>query len=458
MDLFVIGLNHKLAPIELRERLAFRPEAVPAALGRVRAEMGLAEAVLLSTCNRVELYLGGTALQVPGFKFQVPSSGAGPAAPPESAAGNGPHLEPGTWNLELVRDRAIGFLAGYHGVDPAVLRGCVYAHADAAAARHLFAVAGSLDSLVVGEAQILGQVKDAYALAKEAGATGRILNLLFQRAFAAAKRIRTETAIGAGRISVASVAAEFAGRIFDDLRTKTVLLLGAGDTGKLTLEAFVQQGVRSPVLCSRSFDRAKALAARHGGVPVPLENLREWLPKADVVIAALAAEGFVVGPEAAREALRARGERPLLFLDLGVPRNVDPAVNGVENAFVYDVDDLDEVVRENRDEREREIDRCAPILNEETESFLGALHRLDIGPAVAAFREAAHAAARGELERMLADDPGLDLDRRAALSAMVERIVNKILHPPTQALRDGALNGERAEVLEAVRRLFQHKP
>ena len=333
MHIVVVGLNHRSAPIELRERLAFRREQVPVALMRLRNDVGLREAAILSTCNRVEIYAG------------VPE-------------------------LNGTMDRLHRFLSEHSGIELAGLVPRLYTHTEPESVHHLFAVTSGLDSMVVGEGEILHQVKHAYEWAKAHGATGKVLNVLFQRALNAAKDVRTQTAIGRGCTSIGTVSVELAGKIFGHLDGAVVLLIGAGKIGEVTLKRLAVRGIREIRLMNRTLDRAVSLAADYQAVPVGFDQMPQQLREADIVICSTSADGHLLQRDVVAAAMRARRQRSLCIVDLGVPRNVDPSVGALENVYLFDVDDLQGLVAHSHRERQQAITQSREILDRKVERFL----------------------------------------------------------------------------------------
>lgn len=328
MPVVVLGVNHRTAPVEVREKLAFAAPEIPDALAALRSEAGVEEAVILSTCNRVELYLAG-------------------AAGAEDLLGN-----------------ARVFLQQNRGIDGPLDDRTLYHHSDTAGLEHLFRVSAGLDSMVLGETEILGQLKQAYQLALKSGATGRLLNKAFQRAFNVAKQIRTHTNIQRGTVSVSSVSVDMAGRIFDTLKHCTVLVIGAGDTGGKAARAMVSRGAQAVRVTNRSAERAQGLAAELGGEAVPFERWPEELERVDIVICCTSAPHYVLEAPALASRLKARQGQPLLLLDLAVPRDIDPAVNGLEGVYLCNVDDLQCIANEAMQQRQAEIERCNALVRE----------------------------------------------------------------------------------------------
>lgn len=417
MDIFVTGLNHKRAPVEIREKLAVAEAALPAALSELQKNFGASEMVILSTCNRVEIY--------------------------SVQDGAGPPLE-----------RVAGDLGARHGLPAPTLASALYRHQGPDAVRHLFRVASSLDSMVLGEAQILGQVKDAYLAAKDAGATGRVFNRLFQHALYVAKRVRSTTSIGEKNVSVPSVAAKLAEKIFQDLGAKGLVVLGAGETAELTVGAFRARGVTRIHVVNRTVENARALADRFGGKAHGLDELASVLPAGDVVLACISTDGYVLSPAEIRTALAARRSEPIFLIDVAVPRNIHPGVNEIDNVYLYDIDDLESIVQQNVLEREREVERCAPVIEEETQTFLKEVTPPDVSVLLAELREKLQGIGDEEARRTLAKLEGLPPGQREEVIEMSRRIVNKILHTPSERLRGGGPDGRPHSIIELVRNLF----
>jgi glutamyl-tRNA reductase len=416
VTLLVVGVSHRTAPLAVREALAFPPARLEEALVRVRGDAGLAEAMILSTCNRVEVY--GQAL-----------AGSAPAG-------------------SVVR-----FLEAYHGRADGALGPFVYAVSGEAAVRHAFRVAASLDSMVIGEPQILGQVKEAYEIAEGAKSLGPNLSALRNRSLSAAKRARSETRIGQNAVSVSSVAVELARKIFGSLKDRAVLLVGAGKMSELSARQLVAGGARATVLGGRTFQKADELAAALGGRAAPFEALQAELEKADVVISSTGAPHTVIRREDVAAAVRRR-RRPLFLIDIAVPRDVEPDVRDLANVFLYDLDDMKAVADANLRERRKEAAAAEVIVEAEVRAFLEWQKSLDVVPLLADLRQRAEAIRRSELERARTRLGPLNPEQEAALDAATSAIVNKLLHPPTAHLREVAKNGQASEVIDVVRRLF----
>ncbi|MFP7723519.1 glutamyl-tRNA reductase [Lysobacter sp. A3-1-A15] len=417
MTLFVLGINHQTAPVSLRERVAFSADAVPAALASLRALPPVREAALLSTCNRTEIY----AL----------------------AEDDGQALA--HW-LATHPDGSVGVDDG-NG-----LHAYLYRHRDADAVRHLFRVATGLDSLVLGEPQILGQVKDAWAIARSAGTLGGRLDRLFQQAFATAKRARTDTRIGANPVSVASAAVRLAQESFARLEDSTVLLVGAGETIELAARHLVQARPRRLLVANRTLAHAQDLATRHGGVALPLSELDKHLHEADIVLTATASREPILLRAQVAAALAARRHRPMLLLDLAVPRDIAADVAGLKDVFVYTVDDLERAIEDNRRSRREAAAAAEAIIELQVARFVESLaagSRTEPLKRLRAHGELARAEtlAKARLQLAAGESP------EAVLDYLAHTLTNRLLHAPTVALREAALSGN-AELARAADRLF----
>jgi glutamyl-tRNA reductase len=415
----VVGLNHQTAPVGVREKLAFDPGRVRPSIERLMTLPSIAEGVILSTCNRVE------AVAAVGDQ--------------DSA-------------VRALRE----FLLSQEPLDDrSGLEQCFYTHLGGDAVKHLFRVGASLDSMVVGEPQILGQLKNYYFQAREAGGVGTILHRLFHRAFSVAKRVRTETGIGSGSVSVSSVAVELARRIFDHLENKTVMLIGAGKTGSLLVRHLRRNGVNSIMVTNRTFEGAVALAAEFHGSPIRFEDFVRYLRMADMVVGCTASQEFILGPEAAMEALRERKQRPIFFVDLGVPRNFDPRLDEVDNAYLYNIDDLKGAAAENLRERGSEAKKAEAIVEEEVGQFLRWLGSLEQVPVIVALRRKFEEIRQGELEKSLATSlRGMGEEERRAIEAMTQAMLNKILHAPVTRLKRSSPEEDDELYAETLRKLF----
>jgi glutamyl-tRNA reductase len=417
MQLTLVGLSHKTAPVEIREKLTFPANRQGDALGRLTCTNDVAEAVILSTCNRTEIY--------------AVTSGHcdGPAA-------------------------VIDFLCDYHDLDRAGLVPSLYTLQGESVVRHLFRVVSSLDSMVVGEAQILGQVKDAYDHAFENGAAGRVVNRLFRLSFEVGKRVRSETAIGEAAVSISYAAVELARKVFESLSGRTILVLGAGKMSELTAKHLVSQGVRSVLVANRTYERAVELAERFEGEAIRYDDLFERMRDADIVISSTAATHAVVHKEQIVDVMRGRPKRPLFLIDIAVPRDIDPAVNGVPNVFLYDIDDLSGVVESNLAERQREAAKAEIIIEEELATFERWLDGMEVVPTVAGIRAKAETVRAEEMEKALRKLDGLSERELATVDALTQAIVNKLLHGPTARLKAAAEEKDGYAYVDTARQLW----
>ena len=411
----VVGVSHRTAPLEVREALAFPREGLRDALRRLRTELALPEAMILSTCNRVEVY--------------------------------GRQAEPG------VADALATFLAAAGGRRPEDIAPHLYRIEGESAVRHAFRVAASLDSLVIGEPQILGQVKEAYQIAEEAESLGAVLNALRNRSLAAAKRARTETGIGHNAVSVSYVAVELARKIFGDLKDRNVLLVGAGKMTELAARHLVRSGARATVLGGRTFEKAEELATALGGRAAPFESLRQELARADIVISGTGAPGVVIHKDDV-EAARGTRLRPLFLIDIAVPRDVEPSAAELSGVFLYDLDDLKSVAEANLRERRKEAAAAEAIVEQEVRDFLAWQKSLDVVPLLVELRRRADDIRKDEIAKARRRLGTLTPEQESALDAATSAIVNKLLHPPTAALKEIARNGHAQDQIALIRRLL----
>ena len=400
MSILLVGLNHKTAPVEIRERLAFNDEACANGLRQLVDGVIVNEGLIVSTCNRVEI-LGATSSDQLNF-------GAG--------------------RLKQFLDTSGHLPAGF-------LEKHLYQHTDEEAVRHLFRVASSLDSMVVGEPQVLGQVRHAYALAVEAGTAGRVLNRLVHHTFRVAKRVRTETGIAGNAVSISYMAVELGKKIFGSLKGCTVMLIGAGEMAELSARHLINAGVTRVVIANRTEETALQMAAEFGANTVPLDKLDQSLAKADVIICSTGAPDYILTEERTRKALKRRRNRPTCFIDISVPRNIDPAVSNIPNVFLFDIDDLESVISSNIREREREADRAELIVQSEVMQFQQKLRLLDFGPSIGAMRQNMEETARAEFERQRKRLGPLTTEQEAAIESLLMSTVKNISHPILNQMR-----------------------
>ncbi|HEX8751280.1 MAG TPA: glutamyl-tRNA reductase [Nitrospira sp.] len=418
MHIVVVGLSHKTAPVEIREKLAVPESRLGEALTRLCSYQGIKEGMLLSTCNRVEVY----------------------AVVEE--------LEPGYSRIQE-------FLADAHlSVSSEQLTPHLYWQTGDRAIAHLFRVASSLDSMVIGESQILGQVKDAFEMALTHKTTGLILNKVVKKAISVAKRVRTDTRIAETAVSVSYAAVELAKKIFSDLRDKTVLLVGAGEMAKLAARHFIASGVRHVLVTTRTPQYAVELADRFKGTAVPYEQFRDEMATADIVLVSTGAAHYLVSSDDVHRAVKQRMNRPMFLIDISVPRNIDPSVRHVDNAFLFDIDDLKFRVEQNRGERLQEAEQAEHMVLQEVGVVRQWLQSLEVTPTIVALKTRAEDIKRAEVEKALARLAHLPPQERALVETMASTIVNKLIHNTMVTLKSEVTSAEGAAFVEAARRFF----
>jgi len=418
MSIVVLGLNHKSAPLEIRERLAFRAPEVATALGQLHTMDPQGEFVLLSTCNRVELYYAG----------------------PQEA--------------DEIADRLVGFCSGFHEIEPEVFRPALYLHENEAAVRHLLLVSAGLDSMVLGEAQILGQVKDSYGIACAAKTTGKILNKLFHQAFFTAKSVHTRTSISNGRVSVAGVAVELARQLFADLARSEVVVIGAGSTGELVVQHLLKAGCTNVTVVNRSLERAENLAQRHGIAVGPWSELDSLIARANIVISSAATQDYLYTRPAFEQAVGGRQAGSLLIIDVGVPRNFDPSIDGMEDVHLYSVDELKGVAEQNLKARREDLASGLEIVYAGAADFMDWFHAKDIGPLIGHMKAKFRQISRNELQRFFVG-ARQDASCRPVMEAMVNRVVNKLLHCVIGNVSTVAREAGPAEAARSVDTILQ---
>jgi len=417
MNIVVVGLSHKTAAVEIREKVAFAPTQMEKPLREVVALPDITEAVIVSTCNRVEIY-----------------------ATTHDIAGGIARLK--------------RFLADYHHLSLETLEPHLYNYHGEEAIRHVFRVAASLDSMVVGEPQILGQIKTSYGFAAEFKSSGIILNRFLHKAFSVAKRVRTETKIASSAVSVSFAAVELAKKIFGDLSDKTVMLIGAGEMCELAAKHFINNGVRGVMVTNRTFERAAKLAEEFGGKAVNFEDLFDQLHKADIILSSTGAPHFIITPKDVTEVIRRRKLKPMFFIDIAVPRDIDPKVNDVQNVYLYDMDDLQGVVATNLEQRGKEAAKAEQIVNQEIGQFFKWLSSLEVTPTIVALRARFEEARQAELAKTLANWKDLAPEQQKRLEALTAAIVNKLLHTPTTVLKQTGQGNRNDLYVDALRSLF----
>lgn len=416
MKMLVVGLSHKTAPVEIREKVAFSPTAMADPLRQMMALDAVSEGIIVSTCNRVELYAVSR--------------------------------EPERGVLQLKH-----FLADFHAVPFDRLEEHLYDYIGEDAIRHVLRVAASLDSMVIGEPQILGQIKTAYGYAREFKTAGLILNRFMHKAFSVAKRVRTETAIASNAVSVSFAAVELARKIFDRLENKTVMLIGAGEMCELAAKHFINCGVAEVMVTNRTFARAEKLAAEFKGRAVAFENFRDQLHKVDIVLSSTGAPDYVLEASKLAEVIKLRRNKPMFLIDIAVPRDIEPKANKIDNIYLYDVDDLQGVVQSNIKERHKEAAKAEAIIDVEINQFYRWLSTLEVKPTIVSLRNKLEALRQSEVQKTLTN-LGADDKTTKAIEALTRALVNKILHQPTSILKDAQNLADGDVYIDAVRTLF----
>jgi len=416
MQLALVGLSHKTAPVELRERLAFGEDALRSALTSLVGRQDVSEALILSTCNRVEVVA-------------------------ESA------------DDRLIRE----FLCDFHKISHDVVSKHLYSFRNADAIRHVFRVAASLDSMMLGEPQILGQVKEAYRIAAAAGTVGMHLTALMNRAFAVAKKVRSETGISQSAVSVSYAAVELARKIFGELTGKTVMIIGASKMGELAAKHLKRNGVSSVLVTNRTFDRAVELAQVFEGAAVPFEHFIDHMDRADIVISSTGAPHFIITKTVAEQIIHRRKNKPMFFIDIAVPRDIDPTVNEIDNAFVYDIDDLQQVIDANLKERMKEASRAEQIIDSEVEAFCTRMQSREVVPTIIQLRDTLEKVRRDEIERNRRHLKQMSPEQQAAFDHITKSIVNKILHHPIEHLKQNAQDPNGPDLVDLFRKIFNIK-
>lgn len=417
MNIVVVGLSHKTAPVEIREKVSFPSEKMAGYLHKLIERKGVTEGVILSTCNRVEV-------------IAITS-----------------HIQDGIDELK-------NFIAESNGISGDYLGNHLYSHTSEDAIKHVFRVASSLDSMVVGEPQILGQMKDAYQYSLEHNVTGIILNKLFSKAFSVAKRVRTETNIASSAVSISYAAVELAKKIFGALEDKRVMLIGAGEMCELAARHFINSGIKEILVTNRTHSRAEKLAGEFGGRALLFENVYLDLDEVDIILSSTGSPVPIINAAQVSEALHKRRNRPMFFIDIAVPRDIDPAINKLDNAYLYDIDDLQGVVESNKKEREKEAAAAEKIIEVEIGRFYAWLRTLDVTPTIVSLREKLNEVRVTEAQKLFGRLNGLsEADRKAIESAMTA-MINKILHMPVSNLKKMADTAEGDLYVDSARKLF----
>ncbi len=416
MQLALVGLSHKTAPVEVRERIAFENGDMSDALRSLVSRDGISEAMILSTCNRVEVLV---------------------EAPDEAPA----------------RD----FLCSYHRVPSDSIVKHLYTLRNNDVIRHVFRVASSLDSMVVGEPQILGQIKEAYRLAHDAGTVGVHIGSVMDRAFVVAKKVRTETGIAQSAVSVSYAAVELARKIFGNLQGKSVMIIGASKMGELSAKHLKRAGVSMVLVTNRTFEHAVEMAQVFDGAAIPFEHLNDHIDRADIVISSTGAPHFVITKFQAERIIRQRKNRPIFFIDIAVPRDIDPVVNEIDNVFLYDIDDLQQVVDENIKERMSEAVRAEALVDDEVRAFRSKLQSREVVPTIVELRETLEKLRRDEIERNRKHLGPMNSEQQEALERITQSMINKILHHPITHLKELAHQPDGPEYIKIVRKIFNVK-
>ena len=416
-NLILVGVNHKTTPVEIREKLAFTKGKIEESVDRLLNFPDIIEHTILSTCNRVEIY----------------------------ARANGQNSA-----IQSIKQ----FICDFHGLSAVQLEEHFYSYSNEAAIEHLFRVSSSLDSMILGEAQILGQVKDAYSLAKDLRSTGLVLNQLFEKAFSIAKKVREETGIAERSVSISSAAVELAQKIFDDLENYTVMLVGTGEMAELAAKHLISYGVKTVYVTSRTYERAANLARTLNGSALDFEAFKNELYRADIVITSTSASRFIITKDMVEKAIHERKNKPIFFIDIAVPRDIEPDVNDLENVYLYDIDDLHVVVSANMKEREKESENAMHLISQEVNKFNNWLGTLDAVPTIVEIRKRVENIGNQEMERTLKKIPHLSEEDKKIIYQMKNSMINKILHKPTIKLKQKTQSEDGHIYLKAIRHLF----
>lgn len=420
MPIIGAGLSHKTAPVEIREKLAISEDKLPEALQQLLSKPVISEAVMLSTCNRTEVY----------------------AVVTDNDSG---------------KEDIVTFFSSYHGIDRKIFDEALYFYSEEKIVHHLFRVAASLDSMVLGEAQILGQVKQAYLLAYENGATDIILNRLFRHAIECGKRVRSDTAIGEAPVSISYAAVQLAKTVFESLENRPVMVIGAGKISELTVKHLVSHGANPVFVTNRTFSRAKDLASKFSGVAVPYEDRFKKMVNADIVISSTGAPSYVIEKEEVQNLMKLRRYRPMFFIDIAVPRDIDPKAGDISNVFLYDIDDLKTVVDESLQERKKEAEKAEVIVRQEVGEFLEWLGSLEVVPTIKELRDYVEKVKELELKKVMRklskhSDKEEDLE---VIKAFAVGVLNKLLHGPTVKLKEKANEKDGYLYVKTLRQLFE---
>ena len=417
VNLILVGVNHKTTPVEIREKLAFTKGKIEESVDHLFNFPDIIEHTILSTCNRVEIYARANCQ--------------------DSA-------------IKSIKQ----FICDFHELSLVELEGHFYSYRNKEAVEHLFRVSSSLDSMILGEAQILGQVKEAYSLARDLRSTGLVLNQLFEKAFSIAKKVREETGIAERSVSISSAAVELAQKIFDDLENHTVMLVGTGEMAELAAKHLISYGVKTVYVTSRTYERAANLARMLNGSALDFEAFKNELHRADIVITSTSAPNFIIKKEIVEKAIHERKNKPIFFIDIAVPRDIEPDVNDLENVYLYDIDDLHVVVSANIKEREKEVENAMNFISQEVTKFNNWVGALDAVPTIIEIRKKAENIRKQEIEKTLKKISHLSEDDKELLRQMSSSMINKILHKPTIKLKQKTQSEDGHVYLKAIRHLF----
>jgi len=417
VNLVLVGVNHKTTPVEIREKLAFTKGKIEESVNHLFNFPDIIEHTILSTCNRVEIYARANSQ--------------------DSA-------------IKSIKQ----FICDFHQLSLVELEDHFYSYSNKEAVEHLFRVSSSLDSMILGEAQILGQVKEAYSLARDLRSTGLVLNQLFEKAFSIAKKVREETGIAERSVSISSAAVELAQKIFDDLENHTVMLVGTGEMAELAAKHLISYGVKTIYVTSRTYERAANLARTLNGSALDFEAFKNELHRADIVITSTSAPNFIIKKEIVEKAIHERKNKPIFFIDIAVPRDIEPDVNDLENVYLYDIDDLQVVVSANIKEREKEAKNAMNFISQEVTKFNNWVGALDAVPTIVEIRKKAENIRKQEIEKTLKKISHLSEDDKELLRQMSSSMINKILHKPTIKLKQKTQSEDGHVYLKAIRHLF----
>ncbi|MBI5789161.1 MAG: glutamyl-tRNA reductase [Candidatus Schekmanbacteria bacterium] len=417
MEIIIVGLSHKTAPVEIREKISFPEHKLPDALTQLGTFRAIKEGIILSTCNRVEIIAHTDCLE--GGSLAIKE-----------------------------------FISRFHQIPIPEFESHLYIHHHQKAMQHLFRVACSLDSMIVGEPQILGQLKSAYTTALECKTTGIVLNNLLSRSFSVGKRVRSETGIAKNAVSISFAAVELAKKIFSELSDKTVMVIGTGEMSELVAQHLIGNGVKKVLVTNRTQQRAVEFAEKFQGEAVPYDDYKQEITRADIVIASTGAPHFILHHEDIIKVIHQRKYNPMFFIDIAVPRNIDPKINEIDNVYLYDIDDLDSVVQANIKERQKEAKVAEEMIEQDVTQFANWMSSLDVVPVIVALREKMESIRIQELNKALARLGNLGEKERNALEILTNGIINKILHQPTIALKQQASTDDIHNILDATRKLF----